>query len=564
MSEHVFRRNLLALSKSAPGIVDLLSKVEPDSSIVAVESRAGPLVPVAQVEGRVHAFHSLVDPEREASRIAENQNVQGFVIAFGLGGGFLLKSLLKSTATTGILVVEYSAPKLRSILEDIDLSDLFSDDRFMLVLDPSPSQFKEIFLSVYVPPVAGDIRTIPLHSRIALDPEPFTEISNALKSILSDISNDYSVQAFFGKLWFRNVVRNLFSAERAIPPLPSIRKAVVTAAGPSFETSLPTIKKARQDGFFIIATDTSMPAMLGGGIEPDVVVSIDCQHISYYHFISGMPRSLPLVLDLASPPALPRLCDCPRFFSSGHPLCSYVSSHWRSFPALDTSGGNVTHAALSLAEALGAEECVLAGADFSYPKGKSYARGTYIYDYFQARQSRLSSLETLFSSFVFRSPDTIRESFIDAQGIKSLRYLTKPLIAYREHLERFASSSPMRIIPLQGTGVDIRIIRPNETVSASTSRKRERRIFAAGAAPCTASEFLIRYRNALMSLERPYSPTIRYLNSLNHTSRDLWTTLLPAASAFQRETRGTVDDPADILEMTRDWAVEIIGAALNE
>jgi hypothetical protein len=563
MSDHVFRRNLLALTRTAPSLVDRLTKAEPDPAIVAVESRAGPLVPVARIDGRIYPFHSLVDPEREASRIAEARESQGFIVAFGLGAGFLLKRFLESNATTGILAVEYSASKLRSILEDIDLSDLFSDERFVLALDPSPSQLKELLLSIYVPPIAGDISSIPLRPRIDLDPEPFAAASNALVGILGSISDDYSVQAFFGKLWFRNVVRNLFSAERSSPPLPCIRRAVVTAAGPSLESAVPKIQEAKSEGAFVIATDTSMPALVGRGIRPDAVISIDCQHISYYHFISGIPESVPLVLDLASPPALHRRCDSPRFFSSGHPFCAYVSSHWRPFPALDTSGGNVTHAALSLAEALGAEQCLLAGADFSYPQGKSYARGTYIYNFFDARQSRLSSLESLFSAFVFRSPDTLREDFVDTQGRRFSRYLTKPLIAYREHLERFASSSPMKILPLRGMGVDIRTARPSESAAASL-RRRERRIFAAGAASCTASEFLARYRNALISLERPRAPAVRYLGSLDRDSRDLWTTLLPAASAFQREFRGAINDPADLLQTTREWAIEVVGAALDE
>ena len=69
----------------------------------------------------------------------------------------------------------------------------------------------------------------------------------------------------------------------------------------------------------------------------------------------------------------------------------------------------MTHAALSLAEALGAESTLLAGADFSYPEGKSYARGTYIYGYFGQSQSRLAPLEALFSGFLFRGSDMERE-----------------------------------------------------------------------------------------------------------------------------------------------------------
>ncbi len=561
MSDMIFRRNLLALARTDPSLGDILSEAEPDPSIVAVAARSGALVPVARVGDRVRPFHSLVDPEREAEKIAAAQGSGGFIVAFGLGSAFLLKRCLRSSSTTGILAIEYSASKLRSVLEEVDLSDLFADERFVLALDPSPGRLAELLMSIYVPPIAGDIRGIPLRPRVELDPESFAEASAALEGILGRISDDYSVQAFFGKLWFRNAVRNLFAAELPYPPLPRVRRAIVTAAGPSLESAMSAIAEAKGQGAFVIATDTSMPALLGRGIRPDAVVSIDCQHISYYHFLGGMPSGLPLVLDLASPSMLHRLSDSPRFFSSGHPFCAYVSSRWKPFPALDTSGGNVAHAALSLAEALGAETCLLAGTDFSYPEGKSYARGTYIYDYFGARQDRLAPIESLFSGFMLRGEGTAREDCADDSGTYS-RYLTKPLIAYRQHLERFASASPMDIVPIRGRGVEIRVSSRDGREEAS--RRRERRIFAAGAAPCPASEFLSGYARDLAALDPPSNPAVHYLSSLNRGDRDLWTTLLPAASAFQREARGAVPDPAALLSRTREWAMEVVGDALRE
>jgi hypothetical protein len=265
------------------------------------------------------------------------------------------------------------------------------------------------------------------------------------------------------------------------------------------------------------------------------------------------------VLDLASPSTLCRLGDTVRFFSSGHPFCAYVSSRWRPFPALDTSGGNVTHAALSLAEALGAETTLLAGADFSYPEGKSYARGTYIYGYYDRLQSRLSSFESLFTGFLFRGSDMERETGTDSGGNAYSRYLTKPLMAYREHLESFAERSPMEIVPLLGKGVNIRA-----PVGPRNRDQKLRRVFAAGSAPCPAAEFLTRYAKALRALPRPTDPAIRYLGSLRDDERDLWTTLLPSASAFQRVAGPGGTDAASLLEETRAWAIETVEEALAE
>ena len=47
---------------------------------------------------------------------------------------------------------------------------------------------------------------------------------------------------------------------------------------------------------------TEEPLPEGTKVEIDLVLSIDCQHISYHHFLRGYPSGAPLVLDLASPP----------------------------------------------------------------------------------------------------------------------------------------------------------------------------------------------------------------------------------------------------------------------
>jgi hypothetical protein len=559
VSERVFKRNLLALSHADQRLGDILLGTEPDPTLVLRAARTGAPVPVVRRSEHEAAFHSLVDPEREAERLVAAQPPGGFIVAFGLGCGYLLRRYLSSPSTTGILAVEFSAPLLRALLEEADLSEIFLDERFSLVLDPDPDRFKSLLLSRYVPPIAGDIRSLPLRGRVDLDAERFGEAADTLREVLGSISDDYSVQAFFGKLWFRNAARNLFAAERSPPPLPRVRRAVVTAAGPSLELALPALRDALRDGAFLIATDTSMPALVGAGLKPGAVVSIDCQHISYYHFLGGMPENTPLVIDLASPSRLTRVSDSVRFFSSGHPFCAYISSRFRPFPALDTSGGNVTHAALSLAEALGAESTILAGADFSYPEGKSYARGTYIYGYYDRLNGRLSPLESLFSGFIFRNAEVLRETVSDPAFGEYSRYLTKPLIAYKEHLERFAAASGMEIVPLRGMGVEIRIPR------GRALRRADPRIFAAGRARCTAAEFLEGYLGDLRALPPPRDPAVPYLASLADHERDLWTTLLPAASAFQRMLGpDSAPGPAELLENTRSWALSVIEESLEE
>ena len=152
-----------------------------------------------------------------------------------------------------------------------------------------------------------------------------------------------------------------------------------------------------------------------------------------------------------------------------------------------------------------------------------------------------------------------RESGRGPSGESYSRYLTKPLMAYREHLERFAAKSPMEILPLPGKGVLIRTPR-----GLPRRETKLRRVFAAGSAPCPASAFLARYAKDLRALPSPRDPAISYLGSLGPEQRDLWTTLLPSASAFQREAGPGGMDAASLLETTRSWAIETVEEALTE
>lgn len=557
MDDLIFRRNLLALSRRNPTLGDRLVQAQADASLRIETARSGKPVPCLDLGTRQLALNSLIDPQREAERLVQAQAGGGYIIVLGLGGGYGLRALLASPATSGVLVVEYGAPLLRALLETLDLSELFLDPRVSLLLDPEGPELEKAILGNYVPPISGDIRTLPLRSRTDLSPEPFAEAAMRIRAVIDRISDDYSVQAFFGKLWFRNAVRNLLASEHANPPLAPVRRAIVTAAGPSLEEGMDEVRKAQKEGAFLIATDTSLPALLGWGMRPDAVISIDCQAISYYHFLKGIPPGIPLVLDLASPNRLARMSDSLRFFSSGHPFCAYVSSNYRPFPALDTSGGNVTHAALSLAEALGAQTCLLVGADFSYPEGKSYSRGTYIYDYFDELSGRLSPSESLFAGFVRRNASIVRELGVEADGRSYYRYVTKPLMAYKEHLERLIEASPMEIRPFRGKGVEIR------TAQAKKARPRERSLFASGPARVGAREFLSSYASGLKALPPPREPAAAYLSGLALPERDLWTTLLPAASALRRSAGMEPPAPGRLLEEVRQWSLAEIDEAIR-
>ncbi|MDR2746149.1 MAG: DUF115 domain-containing protein [Treponema sp.] len=384
---------------------------------------------------------------------------------------------------------------------------------------------------------------------------------------------------------FKNILRNTLRAEETTgAALPRISRAAVCAAGPSLDLQLPRI--ARERGAFLIAADTSLPALLSAGLRPEAVVSIDCQHISYRHFIppggrSGtpdrggfaLPPEIPLFLDLASPPLLASLAGRPVFFSGGHPLAGYISSRWRPFPAVDTSGGNVTYAAVSLAESLGAAEIELYGADFSYPLGRTYARGTYIFPYFEIRQNRLCPLEALFSNFLYRgplekkAPPQAGEAPASAgPSISAWYYETETLARYREALEAKGGRMGALLLPAGGLGPPLRV-HPRPGTGIGLPRPFQGAGIGPPESPCPARplrarDFLADYREKIRALPAPKSgPAADYPAGLNGEERQVLATLLPLTAALRRK------DPllrgAAIIGETREYAAAAVDQVLD-
>lgn len=558
MDKLLFQRNLRALSQKDPALCSRLSGTGlAGERYRFLDSRAGESVPaLVDEEGAAHPLHSLVDPRKEGSRLVSALADEGFLIFLGLGGGFHIAAALERRDIHQVLAVDFDIHGIAGLFASKDYTAILGDPRFHLLVDLSAESLEEFLLETYQPALYGGIRLIPLRTRTALDQRRFNEAAEAVKSAIDRLSADYSVQAYFGQRWFANIIRNLFQAEQPAEPLPPIRRAAICAAGPSLDEQIPILAARRLEGgppLFIIATDTSLPALLQGGIRPSAVVSIDCQHISCYHFIGFLEdlKGIPLFLDLASPPLLAALSGNPRFFSGGHPLTQYASRYWRPFPQVDTSGANVTYAALSVAESLGAENVELYGADFSYPLGKTYARGTYIYPYFEIRQNRLNPLEARHSAFLYRS--SVLEKAAKPGG--AWYYETATLRSYRESLEAKARISGARIEAAPGLGAPI--VLP----SRLRPEAEPRRFFPAGKPAVPARQFLAAYRRDAAALPLPEEAVGRYLAGLDPAARLILTTLLPAAAAVKR--RGGCRLAGEVLSAVRDYALDELDRVLK-
>ncbi len=544
MDSVFFERNLNAIAARDPRLCARLRTARANGNRYRIiETRSGQTIPaITGDSGAAYPLHSTIDPQQEARRLISsleesNGNIAaGFLIFLGLGAGFAAQAALQRGDIFQVLIIDYDIDGAAELFRHFDYTAILSDPRLSLLIDPPPGEIEAFIAENYLPALSGGIRVLPLRPRTARDTPRFNAAADAIQRTIETISSDYSAQAHFGKRWFSNIIRNVLAAENTntenrvtIPSQTS--EAAVCAAGPSLDEQIPLLaeRKRQNAQLFIIAADTSLPALLSRGLKPDAVVSIDCQHISYYHFLGINCRDIPLFLDLASPPALARFSDFPVFLSGGHPLTRYVSQAWRHFPHIDTSGGNVTYACVDLAESLGARKIHVYGADFSYPRGRVYARGTYIYPFFEKKQNRFAALEAQFSSFLYRGPflETDEKNMSHRKNYRE----TAALRFYRKKFEEKAAvmQAQVSVEPGLGAAVELR----QRTTDNSWNKAELFEGFTPTQSALSAKDFLKQYRKKIETLPVPTLQPGIYPRNLPPSEKQVLATLLPLAAALK-------------------------------
>lgn len=545
----ILNRNLLSLSNTHPELSVRIGRVEASTDLHFLTSKTGLPVAVLHKNEKSVPLHSRIDPEREGDRYPQMYPGQGFFVFLGLGCGYHIRPFLDRSEVNNIVIIEKDIALLKAVMTRVDLRDIILDPKVSLLIDADPETVKEYLLSRYLPALNGNLHSVILRSRVNTEERFFTMTAETIRTVLNILADDYTVQSNFGRRWFVNTLSNLEPAEKSTTTFKPVSTVLITAAGPSLEDQMGEIEVRRRDAF-LLATDTSLPALLERSIYPDAVISIDCQHITYNHFLGGYPERIPLILDISSPAVMTRFTERMFFISTNHPFSQYVSRHFRQFPLIDTSGGNVSHAAVSLAENLMADEIILYGADFSYPEGKAYARGTYVYRYFNCRVNRYQGLESLMFSFLLRNSSIEKQKTGDM-----IRYSTKPLSSYKERLEVLAKSLNAKLIPAEGKGLPIFVETRKPASSRFTSFKK---VLSAGPARTGWSSFLSSYRKDLTNLPVPGDSIAQYFSSLESRQKGLWLTLFPAAAAFRNELGTTVISPGELLEKVKNWSVETL------
>lgn len=467
-------------------------------------NRDGVPLPWLEAGGRVRALVSAYDAAKEAQRWA-SEFPGGTAAVFG-GAGTAAADALAAQGAVLIFWIEPRAEVWRSLFTWEDWTPWLGWDQWVPITGNAAS-WGQVLSGRYHPLWDGAFRTVEWRSAVQGFEGLWDGHRRATVETLAAAASDASTQARFGERWYRNTLVNLqrLPAGR-IPSCPGAT-VVIAGAGPGLEDALENPASLRwledrpRTGDRLFSTDTALPALTCRGIVPDLVLCLDGQLPTYHHFVSP-PPPVPLVADLASIPFLGRLAMPQVRFLSGHPFGAVVRQFFPDLPSLDGSLGNVSGLGLMAARALGARRVETWGVGFSYRDGKSYARGTYVYDLSARRADRLSPGETRLGASCYgaagleRTKDD-RGHFLD----------TTPLLRdYRRRWDAAPDRVPPVLLEHQAAGDRW------EAFSASW-----------------------RYRLETLPLPPPGAPVQPFVRSLDPARQTDWRALWPLALALHRQ-----------------------------
>ena len=353
----------------------------------------------------------------------ELRNSNGLVIVLGLGDGVFVKEVLSYTGKyTKILVYEPSFEIFKTVIQEVDLTTIFTSKRVGLVVDGMNSDEWQTLVNsgfdidlisqtnVYINPNYKRLFSQKIHDALQI-------VTDRFKYIRINWNTMMRYTAYSGI----NIIRNLkylltgYTINRLYHVLPKTFPCIIVAAGPSLNRNIDELKKVQKRAC-IIACDTAMKPLLSHGIVPDFFLVVDAMKPKLLLDYPGV-ENIPFVTTLAVPNDIMKFHTGKKFFYfCGESLFKKAvdfgyKDRVKPVPIEEgvsplKTGGSVATSAYALAEFMGSETIILVGQDLAFTGNKSHADGTFDdkmeeMDYI----SDFPQVEDIHGDMVYTAPD---------------------------------------------------------------------------------------------------------------------------------------------------------------
>ena len=284
-AETLYEHNLRSLAARFPGVAARLARIHrrhvssqmdgPGTNEIEILEASKGGAKTARCRSSGMLVHSRVDPLAEARRIARQVLDTGdrrFLI-FGFGLGHHVRALLAASGgeVEAVIVFEFSPSLLVAAMRASDLTDLIEDLRVSLHLPRSTLEFAKAIMEL------EHVNYRHFYHRPSLRVAP-----GSLKEAV-DIVEGLSVEQINTDRRLREMEENRERNRTAVASAPGVetlfgrgrgRGAVIVAAGPSLDTTMPHLHRLNGN-VAVIAVNAVFRKLTASGIRPHAVVCIE-------------------------------------------------------------------------------------------------------------------------------------------------------------------------------------------------------------------------------------------------------------------------------------------------
>lgn len=328
-------------------------------------------------------IHSKYYPEMEAKRWIDELNFKknAIIIVFGLGYGYHVREILKKDIEfSKLIIIEPFIEIFKSAIENVDLSDIFKDDRVLMVLGNESYVFAlgDNLSWMDIEDIA--YFTLPTYIGI-MQSDMKKMLSEIRRFVLNQVIQRNTIM-HNSERWQRNIFKNYKYISKSWNSKSFFNKfidipAFIVSAGPSLNKNVSLLKEVQGKGL-IISVDTALKVLVKEGITPDFVVSLD-GHIKNYEKFKDINYD---AYDLVYLPTVNNnILDAHKgrkIIASAYEGVAAIIYKDMDIGFLQT-GGSVANSALDFARRLGSKTIVFVGQDLAYTNDLTHATGS-MYD----------------------------------------------------------------------------------------------------------------------------------------------------------------------------------------
>ncbi len=376
MSQDKYARNLTLLEKHHPDIFANIYNCTCNSpGEPAICENGLVTLRLFKEDGSELFAYNISDPWKDTDVHMQTvpEGADGVAVLVGMGLGYgALRVFRERPGLMKMVVVEPLPEMFRAAMEHVDLSELFLSEKVEFVAGSFQDAELEQKLGRHAR--TGDIYILRHVPSFDWRPELYQSVDKAVFELVNKLSASGGTTTRYGARHLANRLKN-YSMLRHVLSVGALKDAfqgvpvALVAAGPSLDSSMPFLKKMR-DNYLMIAVDSALAPLRAHGLVPDIVTSVDYQDANFEKIVPFLGEELPylLVVSPKTTPLIPKRSGAGRLmYAFQHDISQAVAINALGVDTLLPASSTVSNMALNVALLTGCDPVIFFGQDLSYP-----------------------------------------------------------------------------------------------------------------------------------------------------------------------------------------------------